>query len=199
MTKQQFELVLAQMRGTTMMKPEWPYVVLYPSSDLAIGPFKERFVSRGYHYRGISYVEWIQTKISFFRIAEGAHAISYKFSGCIMAKFKFQNKWYAAHIATEEKPDRDCKAVWNDFYSEFTANGMLTDVHIFKPYAVQEIKTHHLEIMDTRNWRKAAVCGVITSTNECYSCILDLDNFRFVGGKDWAQAPEIQPPILSLQ
>lgn len=196
MDKQQFEQVLRQMQCVTMGTSEWPYVTLYSSADLVVPPFNDRFASTGYHYRGISYVQWIQQRISYFRVPDGFHAISCKFSGCAMAKFKLRNKWYVVHIHTDQDSKRDCKTVWDLFCRQYIKDGILSDIHIFKPY-VEPIKDQYLRVMNISNWKAATVCGVITSSNECYSCVLDVENYRFVDHTDWVSVPEFPTPFLS--
>ena len=109
-----------------------------------------------YGYRQISMTEsyvaviYVRSKISIFPIKQNADALSFEFSGCYMATFKYGTQKYAAHIASDG--NNDIKKYWNSIVQR----GIITDCVLFEP-------TEPLNDFSTSCW------GLITSSGDCYT------------------------------
>lgn len=55
----------------------------------------------------------VTRKISIYPVRNDA--ISFNFSGCIMARFRIHEAYYVAHIHTDTDRNWDCRKTWADF------------------------------------------------------------------------------------
>lgn len=77
-----------------------------------MNPVKNKIIKYGYscysdHYDAVIYLN--NNTISYFPTSPNFQCISFGFSGCYMARFQLNNKFFAAHIPP------GMKNIWNDF------------------------------------------------------------------------------------
>lgn len=98
----------------------------------------------------ITSVLWEKGKITIYPLYDSEDVVSFQFSGCIMAKFKYYNQYYVAHVHVT-KDEEDTRKQWIDFIKNSL---WVTEITMFKPnegvYAYE-------------------IWGVITSNGDCYS------------------------------
>lgn len=102
---------------------------------------------------GISYglVKYFPSQIAVWSIDNGTAGLSASFSGCYMAKFRYQGQYYIAHIAKEHSHTASSES-WNRLVDD----RIIQDVILFKP-------TEGLNVAQA-----VGVWGLITSDNRCY-------------------------------
>ncbi len=117
-----------------------------------------RFCEKGYQAQFgryyFSYVIYQYGMLSLGRFAFGI-GLSFDFSGCLMASFKYKDKHYLSHIAVDDRYDGRL-----DFQNFMQQNDIgPNDFNIFKPCTSD--KTCF------RSW------GLITKAGDCYSIGVD--------------------------
>ena len=107
-------------------------------------------------------VYWRQSNISYYRIAKGADAISFQFTGCYLAKVMYNSDYFVFHIHSS---DSDSTAdYWNQFIDDnrdrIAAVANEKDDVMFK----------YLNESDKGIF---TIAGMITVDNECYEILLN--------------------------
>ena len=91
-------------------------------------------------------------------------AISFNFSGCIMARFRICETYYVAHIHTDRCQDLDCRKAWADFVLK--NENIIDELIMFKPGS---------EVTGSLNGK----ChGIITRNGQCYTIMIDPNTNR---------------------
>lgn len=108
------------------------------------------------------------------------YGISDYFTGCRMAQFKYNGRIYIAHIYLSETPQYDTRNAWNLFISDCCAynrsptGARFSDFVMFKPSEVFSI-----EYLAQYYGLNGCFCGIIDSSMNCYTAILDKTTKRF--------------------
>ena len=102
----------------------------------------------------VTSVLWERGKITIYPIYDFEDALSFQFSGCIMAKFKFHNQYYVAHIHVTKDAD-DTRKQWTDLIRNTLG---LSEITMFKP---------------SEGVYACEILGVITNNGDCYSIGFD--------------------------
>lgn len=125
---------------------------------------------------GLSFVQWVEGRISCFQMPSDGIAVSFPFSGCYMSKFAYKNKLYIAHIQSGNSSRIDA---WNDFVrshrNEVCVNGL------FRPTNLDDdVYRKQQRLLHEYNERKrlCAIGGVILPSNECYSVLVDVKTHK---------------------
>ena len=107
----------------------------------------------------LSAVKW---KEGFITLYESKYdAISFEFMGCLMARFRFKDKYYVAHIHCSHNFELDRRKEWSLFMQ--TYKPYISDLKIFKPgYFLG-------------NDYSGEVWGVITRNGRCFSICVSHD------------------------
>lgn len=91
-------------------------------------------------------------------------AISFNFTGCIMARFRICETYYVAHIHTDRCQDLDCRKAWADFVLK--NKNIIDELIMFKPGSKE---TEPL----------TGKChGIITRSGQCYTIMIDPNTNR---------------------
>lgn len=77
----------------------------------------------------LSAVKWLNGCISLYE--SKYDAISFQFQGCLMARFRFKDKYYVAHIHCSRDFRLDRRKEWSIFIQ--TYKSYISDLKIFKP------------------------------------------------------------------
>lgn len=102
----------------------------------------------------VTSVLWEPGEITVYPLSDVEDAISFQFSGCIMAKFKCNNRYYVAHIhVADNKTDK--REQWIDFLTQTKA---ISEIIMFKP---------------SRGVYAYEIWGIITQDGLCYSVGFD--------------------------
>ena len=88
-------------------------------------------------------------------------AISFEFQGCLMARFRFKDKYYVAHIHCSRDFKLDRRKEWSLFMQ--TYKSYISDLKIFKPGFF------------LGNDYSGEVWGVITKTGHCFTICVSSD------------------------
>ncbi len=103
-------------------------------------------------YFKVDVVIWQEGHITIY--PANYDSLSFKFSGCLMARFRIDNLYYIVHIHTSIS-ENDCRKQWTSFLYQF--RDRIEELLIFKPGCNGTIK-------------KGLDCwGLITRTGECYT------------------------------
>lgn len=100
-------------------------------------------------------VKWLNGYITLFESPKDA--LSFQFTGCVMARFKWGGRWYAAHIhnADPTTANLDRRLTWE----QFVIRQHINQIVMFQPGAnLQDPADNSIE-----TW------GVITSNQQCYT------------------------------
>lgn len=103
-------------------------------------------------------VLYVYGKISIYPILPHEDAISFDFSGCYIATFKYKNGKFVAHIAMDG--NKDTVKYWNHIVQE----GIISDCILYEPTE------------PFQNLRHKCYWGLITSDGDCYT--IDFENER---------------------
>ncbi|MDR2937478.1 MAG: hypothetical protein LBU92_00885 [Prevotellaceae bacterium] len=91
---------------------------------------------------------YIEGRITFCEVPEGCDAISFWFSGCAMAKFKYEGKWYVCHISLHGAGNTyDCREYWNTFVRNRRDSG-IENIILFYPFTIASRSGLAMGIMD---------------------------------------------------
>ena len=91
-------------------------------------------------------------------------AISFNFTGCIMARFRICETYYVAHIHTDRCQSLDCRKAWADFVLK--NKNIIDELIMFKPGSKE---TEPL----------TGKChGIITRCGQCYTIMIDPNTNR---------------------
>lgn len=91
-------------------------------------------------------------------------AISFNFTGCIMARLRICETYYVAHIHTDRCQDLDCRKAWADFVLK--NKNIIDELIMFKPGSKE---TEPL----------TGKChGIITRSGQCYTIMIDPNTNR---------------------
>lgn len=95
---------------------------------------------------------------SFVSLIESHYdAISFEFSGCLMARFKMDGRYYAAHIHCDANRRDDSRYAWSNFI--YLHRNRISDLTIFQPgHCLGKLKN---------TW------GIIERDGTCYTVILE--------------------------
>ena len=103
----------------------------------------------------LSAVLWYRGGISVYESTYDA--ISFDFSGCLMARFRMDGRYYAAHIHCDDNHQNDSRYVWANFMN--LHRNRISDLTIFQPgHCLRKFKS---------TW------GIIESDGTCYSILLE--------------------------
>lgn len=127
--------------------------------------------------------------ITLFKLSKSTNdVISCKFSGCIMARFKYDDEYYAAHIFTSQEVSIDTKYIWKELCCDGIDSGRITELIMFKPGF--GIKANN-------------VIGVITSSGDCYTIVVnnnpstnEVSLYKIVRHNHYGSKPGIYNVIL---
>lgn len=126
--------------------------LLFKGSDLHFTYFLNNWVM-------LSAVIW---QPSFVSLIESHYdAISFEFAGCLMARFKMDGRYYAAHIHCDQKHQADSRYAWSNFVN--LHRNRISELTIFQP--------GHCSNQSKNTW------GIIDRDGTCYSVILEESQF----------------------
>lgn len=160
--------------------PDFPYI--FPTryclgggklEDLIIPNARNRFKYYGIDYPpSISAVLFQTGIITYSKMSHNRAVISYEFSGCYMARFKFLDSWYICHICCLGNNDSgDCKRDWNAFIQEYYhRRGEIENLSLFKPTAGYDARYYNIY---NGFPSQIQVVGLITHDGRCYSIVMD--------------------------
>ncbi|MBY2902230.1 MULTISPECIES: hypothetical protein [Bacteroides] len=114
-------------------------------------------------------VYWRQSNISYYRIAKGADAISFQFTGCYLAKVMYNSDYFVFHIHSS---DSDSTAhYWNQFIDD--NRDRIAEITIFKPAVANEKDDVMFKCLNEFDEGVFTIAGMITADNECYEILLN--------------------------
>ena len=114
-------------------------------------------------------VYWRQSNISYYRIAKGADAISFQFTGCYLAKVMYNSDYFVFHIHSS---DSDSTAdYWNQFIDD--NRDRIAEITIFKPAVANEKDDVMFKYLNESDKGIFTIAGMITVDNECYEILLN--------------------------
>ena len=125
---------------------------------------------------GLSFVQWVEGRISCFQMPSNGIAVSFPFTGCYMSKFEYENKLYIAHIQSGNSSRIDA---WNEFVSSNVDKVSVKG--LFRPTNLEDdIYRKQQRLLHEHNERKrvCTVGGVILPNNECYSVLVDVKTHK---------------------
>ncbi len=94
------------------------------------------------------------------------NAVSFQFSGCLMAAFCCNQQYYIAHI---QRGDADCMDIWINFIKANEVN--ISSLVMFRPDA--EAWDRERSALSTKE-KSVSLWGLITPERHCYSlCVRD--------------------------
>ena len=99
----------------------------------------------------------VTKKISVYPVRNDA--ISFKFSGCIMARFRIHEVYYVAHIHTDKDQELDCRKAWADFI--LNNENIIDELIMFKPGS------------EGTGFPTGGCHGIITRCGQCYTVRID--------------------------
>lgn len=102
--------------------------------------------------------------------------VSFEFSGCYMARFKYDGIYYYCHIFRQSNSSGDCKNLWNNFLSNHYQH--ISDIVIFRPN-IERIK-NKLRWISTNSMAHYSICGIIDTNNDCYAAIIEHETSKFM-------------------
>lgn len=168
--------------------PEWFPTVELKREDFEFTSDENRYSlvthikKDDYINQGLTILPYIKGQLSY--IEAGDIVISYPFSGCAMAAFKFftaPDKEYVGHIAIGDG------YVSRDLYNQFMADKNIERLCIFDPYDIPFQKSQKNKY--NLNPYQITIChGIITSKHDMYWAVvgqLKTDNRFYV--IDWGQ------------
>ena len=130
--------------------------------------FGEKFctygASRTFDGLNVQAVFWddVTKKIAIYPARNDA--ISFNFTGYIMARFRIYETYYVAHIHTDTCRNWDCRKAWADFVLQ--NKNIIDELIMFKPGSKE---TEPL----------TGKChGIITRCGQCYTIMIDLNTNR---------------------
>lgn len=144
-------------------------------------PYNIQYQNTAFRYMGImintaKIVIFEGSRITICSLRRDDYGVSFQFTGCAMAKFKYQGIPYICHIAlTGVGNVDDCRILWKKFLNE--NRNSITDLVMFKPN--RNMPLHNLKIEN--------VCGVITPDHQCYSFIVN--NTNYIAKHDTSMEP----------
>ncbi len=126
----------------------------------------------GYPNGRLSAVLYRPDRITFVRLADAQSAlISYEFSGCYLAKFRFRTAWYGAHIATAEAAAHDRKTLWMDFLRTYASD--ISALAMIRPSAERALFEETYRLRRLR--RRVTLAGLFDGTHRGYSIVYDFE------------------------
>ena len=137
--------------------------------------------------RRICVVLYEMGRIVCCRTYSSYFCISFEFSGCYMARFKYDGVCYACHIYKNSSSNIDCKDLWNNFIDGAAAQ--LSDVILFNPFLQSTEEAKKLR----RNSEEISICGIITTEGNCFTSILNHREANFIETKKAANVPIVTP------
>lgn len=128
----------------------------------------EKFRCEGVNYNGLATaVQFREGSILYYpKSSEEELAISFEFTGCVMAQFYYERTCYVAHIYLAQ--GHDTRESWNLFIKKSALfHRDIHDLTLFRPFT--SINRDHLIRVGNND---LSVCGIIEG-NTCYSCLMD--------------------------
>ena len=148
--------------------PEWFPTVELKREDYEFTSDENRYSpvthikTEDYINQGLTILPYIKGQLSY--IEAGDIVISYPFTGCAMAAFKFSkepDKQYVGHIAIGDT------YVSDDLYNQFIADTNIKKLCVFEPYEIPFQKSQKKEY--NLNLYHITICyGIITSEHNMY-------------------------------
>lgn len=135
--------------------------------------------------RRLCVVQYEVGKIVCCRTYSSYFCLSFEFSGCYMARFKYNGVSYVCHIYKNSSSQLDCKDIWNHFIVGDAVH--LSDVILFNP------SLHYSNNNKICRKLNESVCGIITPTGECFSSILNHNTNSFYETDIIPNVPIINP------
>ena len=117
-------------------------------------------------------VHWCQSHITLCRSSRDV--ISFRFSGCIMARYIMKGEIFVAHVHCDEDIEKDCRRDFAIFLKENASD--ITELQIFQPGA--SIWNHCTLEQDAPDGMVRCLWGVFTSDWRTYSLLVDWDTFN---------------------
>lgn len=161
----------------------WPYLAPV-GSDHKIpvdARIAGKFLFNGFSYPG--YLSAVMYRPGFitYMVLPAQHyaAVSYEFSGCFMARFRFKGVRYVCHISTagSDSPQDDCKQVWMDFLHIHA--DQISELVMFRPTDERKCYEFYQELKIKSIFQKQqthpSLCGLIKSDGSCHSLVLNLE------------------------
>lgn len=113
----------------------------------------------------ISTVNWMFNEITIWPMGN-LDALSFEFSGCVMAAFQWRGSWYSAHIQMGGEFPRWRE--WGRFISDIRTQ--ITNLIMFRPDSTEQDNiARKYGIRDKEDVR---IVGLITTEKECFTLFL---------------------------
>lgn len=140
--------------------------------------YRPHFYCAGFRYPGnhIAAAFFVDNNVGFYRVSPASAMISFRFSGCYMAKFVDQSSGctYVCHITSKggRADEGDCRRFWNDFVR--TCGSQIANVVVFKPVSIGDRIYARLQELRSRGSNCYTICGLIDSDDRCYVLLMDI-------------------------
>lgn len=145
---------------------------LFPESNSS--GYQSRFCCAGFCYpQGrIAAVLFVDNNVGIYEVNPAQTVVSFRFSGCYMAKFTYDNRIFVCHITSKGRPTErgDCRNGWNQFVQNNRQN--ISNMVVFKPTTIDSHLYSVFQRLGDRN--KYTICGLITPDNFCYVLLMDV-------------------------
>lgn len=167
------EEILYNMQNNPHINLPYPIMWVHPSISTVTGLNKIDAKYRVYQKSGtlklygrdMHVVIWCPEAITTAVLGFGHNTLSFSFSGCCMARYTLNGKWYTAHVHCIEDIQQDCR---RDFIN-YIRDKRILNCLIFRPLLSEDI------FHDFQNRRKLLTWGLISKNNHCYTLCLEGD------------------------
>ena len=135
--------------------------------------YQSRFCCTGFCYpqSRIAAVLFVDNNVGIYEVNQAQAVISFRFSGCYMAKFTYDNRIFVCHITSKGSLTErgDCREGWDSFVRNNRQK--ISDMVVFKPVTIRsDLYAQFQKLGD----RKYTICGLITPNNSCYALLMDV-------------------------
>lgn len=111
-------------------------------------------------------VLWVEKAVSVANVSGNLDILSFNFSGCIMACFKYNGRQYAAHIHMPE-----CKQAWVNYFTPLLPH--VSDLRMFRPH--YRLPQNTLDYL-FRRFLDVQIVGLISTALVCYTVIIGCES-----------------------
>ena len=150
-TNKHFLMMVANKKNHFLSNNQSCHISNFMNTD---GIFKPLFAQYGTRFdwngSNCAMVFYVPNKISIYPIYSYEDALSFNFSGCYMATFKYEGRKFVAHIAMDW--NKDIVNYWN----LIVQRGIIRDCILFNPTE------------PFQNLKHKCYWGLITSDGECF-------------------------------
>lgn len=135
------------------------------------------FICKGGTFSGlVTVVPYEQGKIVYFPKQNSTIGISFLFTGCYMAQFKYYRTEYIAHISTGL--NYDCKSDWNNFVYNCMDDNRFSDFFLYKPF--DDLAADIVGRSYVGGSRTLDVCGIIDTSGNWYTGLIRYSDFELI-------------------